>query len=107
MAMELTEQNFEEEVLESELPVLVDFYAEWCGPCKMMAPVIEKVAAEYSAKIKIGKLDVDSGRALAIKYQVMSVPTMILFERGEIRETIIGAVPEKELVQKLSEVLGW
>lgn len=107
MAMELTEQNFEEEVLESELPVLVDFYAEWCGPCKMMAPVIEKVAAEYSAKIKIGKLDVDSGRALAIKYQIMSVPTMILFERGEIRETIIGAVPEKELVQKLSEVLGW
>lgn len=107
MAKEFTDQNFEEEVLKSELPVLVDFYADWCGPCKMMAPVIENLAVEYAGKINVGKLNVDTSQAFAVKYRVMSIPTMILFVNGEVKETIVGAVSQKELVQKLDEALNW
>lgn len=107
MAKEFTDQNFEEEVLKSELPVLVDFYADWCGPCKMMAPVIENLAVEYAGKINVGKLNVDTSQASAVKYRVMSIPTMILFVNGEVKETIVGAVSQKELVQKLDEALNW
>lgn len=105
MAREFTEQNFEEEVLGSELPVLVDFYADWCGPCKMMAPVIEKLSGEYEGRVKVGKLNVDIAQTLAAKYRVMSIPTMLLFVNGEVKDRIVGAVSEKELVQKLSQVL--
>ena len=107
MAKEFTDQNFEEEVLKSELPVLVDFYADWCGPCKMMAPVIENLAVEYAGKINVGKLNVDTSQASAVKYRVMSIPTMILFVNGEVKATIVGAVSQKELVQKLDEALNW
>lgn len=107
MAKEFTDQNFEEEVLKSELPVLVDFYADWCGPCKMMAPVIENLAVEYAGKINVGKLNVDTSQASAVKYRVMSIPTMILFVNGEVKETIVGAVSQKELVQKLDQALNW
>lgn len=105
MAKEFTEQNFEEEVLKSELPVLVDFYADWCGPCKMMAPVMEEMAEKYAGRINVGKLNVDSSPAVAAGYRVMSIPTMILFVNGEIRETIVGAVSAGELVQKLEQAL--
>ena len=106
MAKEFTDQNFEEEVLKSELPVLVDFYADWCGPCKMMAPVIENLAVEYAGKINVGKLNVDTSQASAVKYRVMSIPTMILFVNGEVKETVVGAVSAKELVQMLDGVLN-
>ena len=106
MAKEFTDQNFEEEVLKSELPVLVDFYADWCGPCKMMAPVIENLAVEYAGRINVGKLNVDTSQASAVRYRVMSIPTMILFVNGEVKETVVGAVSAKELVQKLDKVLN-
>ncbi|MBP3542747.1 MAG: thioredoxin [Lachnospiraceae bacterium] len=106
MAKEFTDQNFEEEVLKSELPVLVDFYADWCGPCKMMAPVIENLAVEYAGRINVGKLNVDTSQASAVRYRVMSIPTMILFVNGEVKETVVGAVSAKEMVQKLDKVMN-
>lgn len=106
MANMYTDQNFEEKVLQSKLPVLVDFYADWCGPCKMMAPVIERLAEEYAGKADVGKLNVDNNPATSSAYHVMSIPTMILFVGGEAKQTIVGAVSEKELAQKLEQVLG-
>lgn len=103
MAKVFTDQDFEQEVLQSDLPVLVDFYADWCGPCKMMSPIIENLAVEYAGKVKIGKLNVDTSPATAARYKVMSIPTMILFVGGNIKETIVGAVHEKDLVQKIEE----
>lgn len=105
MAKVFTDQNFKEEVLKSELPVLVDFYADWCGPCKMMAPIIENLAAEYDGKVTVGKLNVDTSPATAAGYRVMSIPTMMLFVNGEVRETVVGAVSAKELMQKLEQAL--
>lgn len=107
MAKVFTDQNFEEEVLRSELPVLVDFYADWCGPCKMMAPVIEKLAVEYAGKVNVGKLNVDTSQVTAAHYKVMSIPTMLLFVGGEVKETIVGAVQERALVQKIEQALNW
>ncbi len=103
MAKVFTDQDFDQEVLQSDLPVLVDFYADWCGPCKMMSPIIENLAVEYAGKVKIGKLNVDTSPATAARYKVMSIPTMILFVGGNIKETIVGAVHEKDLIQKIEE----
>lgn len=105
MVKVITDLNFEEEVLQEEMPVLVDFYADWCGPCKMMAPIVENLAAEYEGKIKVGKLNVDNSPLSASKYRVMSIPTMILFIKGEAKETLVGAMSEKELLQKISSKL--
>jgi len=99
--MELKTENFHEEIREGL--ILVDFYASWCGPCKMMSPIIENLAVEYAGKVKIGKLNVDTSPATAARYKVMSIPTMILFVGGNIKETIVGAVHEKDLVQKIEE----
>ena len=95
----ITSENFEEEVLKSDKPVLVDFWAAWCGPCKMLAPVIEEIAEEYGDKIKVGKVNVDEEAALSIKFGVMSIPTVILFENGEVKESAIGYRLKEELVQ--------
>ena len=84
MAYKFTDTNFEEEVLRSDIPVLVDFYADWCGPCKMMSPVIDELAQDYEGRVKIGKLNTDENRAIAVKYGVMSIPTMILLKNGEV-----------------------
>ena len=84
MEMKFTTANFEEEVLKSEIPVLVDFYADWCGPCQMMAPVIGQLAGEYEGRVKIGKLNVDENPDIAVRYKVMSIPTMIIFRNGEV-----------------------
>lgn len=105
MEYKFTSANFEEEVLSSEIPVFVDFYADWCGPCKMMAPVIEKLAEKYDGKVKVGKCNIDEENRLASQYGVMSIPTMILFMKGEAKETIIGAVPQKELEDKIEKNL--
>jgi thioredoxin 1 len=101
----ITDDNFEEEVIKSDKPVLIDFWATWCGPCRMIAPIVEEMATEYDGKAKIGKLDVDSNQQTSIKYGVRSIPTLLLFKGGELKETIIGAVPKAHLVDKLQSVL--
>ena len=99
----LTEANFADEVLKSELPVLVDFWAEWCGPCKMLAPTLEELAAEYKGRAKIGKLNVDQNPAVAEKYGIQSIPTLILFHGGEIAEQAVGAKSKSYLIEMLSK----
>lgn len=106
MEYKFTEANFEAEVLGSELPVLVDFYADWCGPCKMMAPVIEKLASEYDGKLKVGKLNVDEAMPVAQKYRVASIPNFIIFKNGEPMANFIGAMSETDLKAKLDAILA-
>lgn len=101
----VTDANFESEVINSELPVLVDLWAIWCGPCKMIGPIVEELAEEYNGKLKVGKLDVDANQQTAIKYGVRSIPTVLIFKNGEVKETIIGAVPKSVFVEKLKTVL--
>jgi thioredoxin 1 len=100
-----TDDNFETEVLQSNVPVLVDFWAVWCGPCKMIAPIVEELAVEYDGKAKIGKLDVDNNQQSAIKFGVRSIPTLLIFKDGKLQDTIIGAVPKTQVVSKLETVL--
>ena len=100
MVHTFTAENFEAEVLNSAIPVFVDFYADWCGPCKMMSPVIDKLADEYEGKIKVGKINVDENSELAMKYGVMSIPNMKFFKGGQIVDEVIGAVPKAAMKQK-------
>ncbi len=104
MEQQFTSENFDAEVLKSDIPVLVDFYADWCGPCKMMAPVIEKLAGEYEGKIKIGKCNVDDNMDLAETYRVSSIPNMQLFRGGKVADSYIGAMSESALREKLDAV---
>ena len=104
-ALEITDSNFENEVLESDKPVLVDFWAEWCGPCKMIAPVVNELAEEYAGKVKFGKLDVDTNVQTAAAHNVLSIPTLLIFKNGEVVDKIIGAVPKSEIKKRLDAVL--
>jgi len=99
-----TDSNFEAEVLEAQLPVLVDFYADWCGPCKIQGPIIEVVAKEISGQAKVGKLDVEANQATAQKYQVMSIPTIIIFKNGQEVEKMVGVQNKDNLIDKLSKL---
>ncbi len=103
--VELTDDNFEQEVVKSDKPVVVDFWAEWCGPCKMIAPVIEELASEYEGKVKFGKLDVDNNMQAAATYQIRSIPTLLFFKDGEVVDNIIGAVPKSVIKERLDEML--
>jgi thioredoxin 1 len=102
--IEFTDQNFEAEVLKSDVPVLVDFWAEWCMPCKMLTPTIEKLANDYQGKIKVGKVDTDSNRDTALKYSISNIPTVILFKGGEMSQRFVGLQPEKKFKEALDEV---
>jgi len=103
--MELNEQNFSQEVLKSSQPALVDFFAEWCGPCKMQAPIIDELAKEYEGRIKVFKLDVDKSQKTAEEYQVMSIPTIVLFKGGQEVERLMGLQQKKVLNEKLENLL--
>ncbi len=98
MEITLTDENFETEVLKSEVPCLVDFWAPWCGPCRMVGPVIEEIAEEYKGKIKVGKLNVDQAPETALKYGIMSIPTIALFKEGNVAGKTVGALPKENLV---------
>jgi len=97
MEMEFTKENFEKEVLESDLPVLVDFWAPWCGPCKMVAPIVKELAEEYSGRLKVGKLNTDDNPTLAERYGIRSIPTLIVFKSGKVVEQLVGALPKSQL----------
>lgn len=101
----LSADNFIEEVMDSDLPVLVDFYADWCGPCQALGPIIDALADKYQGKAKVCKLNIDENKKLAIKHKVMSIPTMFLFKDGEIKERITGSLPQSSLEQKLDSLL--
>jgi thioredoxin 1 len=103
---EVTDSNFQAEVIESEVPVLVDFWAPWCGPCRMVAPVLEEIAAEKGDALRIVKLNTDENQQTAIAYQVLSIPTLILFKNGEIAKKVVGAYPKRKLEAELEPALA-
>ncbi|MAP02603.1 MAG: thioredoxin [Candidatus Neomarinimicrobiota bacterium] len=102
---ELTSNDFKTEVLESDSPVLVDFWAEWCGPCKVIAPVIEELALDYDGKVKFGKLNVDDHNQVASEYGVRSIPTLLVFKNGAVVNQIVGAVPKERIAESLDTVI--
>ncbi len=101
--MKITSENFEKEVLDSEIPVLLDFYATWCGPCKMMSPIVEEIEKEMQGKAKIYKIDIDEERELAIKYEIMSIPTFVILKNGEVSETAVGMRDKEELIKLIEK----
>ncbi|MDA3866708.1 MAG: thioredoxin [Salinivirgaceae bacterium] len=105
MALELTEATFEEKVLKSEVPVIVDLWAEWCGPCKMLTPIMEELSTEYEGKALITKVDVDSNPGIAAKYGVRNIPTVLYFKGGEVVDKQVGAVPKAKIAEKLDALL--
>ncbi len=105
MAIEFTDQNFEELVIQSDKPVLVDFWAEWCGPCRMVAPIVAQLAEEYDGKAVVGKLDVDNNPEVASRFGIRNIPTILFFKNGEMADKQVGAVPKSVLAGKLDALL--
>lgn len=101
MALEVTDGNFEEIVLKSDKPVIVDFWAEWCGPCRMVGPIVEEVGVEYEGKAVVAKVDVDSNPGITAKYGIRNIPTILFFKNGEVADKQVGAVPKSAIVSKL------
>lgn len=101
-----TDQNFQTQVLKSDKPVLVDFWAVWCGPCRMVSPIVEELAEEYKEKMLVGKLNVDENPEISGKYQIMSIPTLAFFKNGELVKTLIGALPKDQIKKAIDEVLS-
>lgn len=105
MVLKFTTADFQKEVLESDIPVLVDFYADWCGPCKMMSPVLDQLSGELEGKVKIGKVNVDDDPDLASQYKVMSIPNFVLIKNGQVVDQVIGAVPKAQMLAKIQAAL--
>ena len=105
LAMEFTDDNFNSEVESSDIPVLVDFWAEWCGPCKMLSPTIDAVAEKYNGKVKVGKVNVDKNPSIAQKYGVRSIPNILVFKNGNIEQQLVGNVPEAEIANVLDKLI--
>ena len=103
---ELSQTNFDQEVLQSPTPVLVDLWAAWCGPCRMLAPVVETLAGQYAGKLKVGKVNVDDHPQVAARYGIMNIPTLLLFKGGQEVDRIVGVVPKEELARRIEKVLG-
>ena len=104
--IEVNDTNFSQQVLGSDKPVLVDFWAEWCGPCKMIAPTVEQLAGEYAGKLNVAKLDVDANPQTAMQFGVHSIPTLLIFKDGRVVDEIVGAVPKRSLVEKITPHLN-
>ncbi|MFH1655835.1 MAG: thioredoxin [Candidatus Omnitrophota bacterium] len=101
----LTDKNFEKEVLKSKTPVLVDFWAEWCMPCKMIAPILDEIFKEYSGRLKIAKINIDEGQNTATKYGIMSIPTLMFFKNGVVSDQVVGALTREQLIKKIQDNL--
>jgi thioredoxin 1 len=101
----LTESNFELEVLQAPTPVLVDFWAEWCGPCKMIAPILDELAGEYDGKVKVGKVNIDEFQSIATKYGIRAIPTLLIFKDGEVAEQVVGMRSKRDLKANLDKVV--
>jgi len=103
--IELNETNFEEEVKKSDIPVMIDFWAAWCGPCRMIAPSVEEASRTYNGKLKVGKVDVDNNQRIASEFAIMSIPAVLFFKNGQVVDQVIGAVPKKALFDKIDKIL--
>ena len=103
--IEFTDDNFDTEVLKSNLRVLVDFWAEWCGPCKMIGPIVEEIAGDYAGKVKVGKVNVDFNNQVAMQYGIRGIPALLVFKGGAVANQIVGAVPKNNITQILDEVI--
>jgi thioredoxin 1 len=103
--LQVTDDSFEEEIIKSDLPAMVDFWAEWCGPCKMVGPVVEELAQEYKGKVKVAKLNVDENRQTPAKYGIRNIPTLLFFKGGQLAQTIIGAHPKTAINEELKKLL--
>jgi thioredoxin 1 len=104
--VEFTDSNFEQEVLKSDVPVLVDFWAEWCQPCRMLAPVIDEIADAYQGKAKVGKVDTDGNREISVNYGISAIPTVVIFHKGEVAKKFVGLVPKEQFTEAIDELLG-
>ena len=104
--IEFTDANFEDQVIKSDVPVLVDFWAPWCGPCKAIAPIVEEIADKYDGKVKVGKLNTDDNQEVASRYGIMSIPTLLIFDNGEVTEKIVGAQSKQAIAAKIDGVLA-
>lgn len=105
MALEVNEKNFDEKVINQSLPVLIDFWAEWCGPCRMVGPIVEEISKDFAGKAVVAKCDVDSATEIAAKYGIRNIPTLLFIKNGEVVDKLVGAVPKGKIVEKLNALL--